>query len=424
MFFLSRSDPHFWEKYLNFKPNDKEALYNVGLSKENKAKQFLDKYYVTKDEKYLSLYDKYAEEACSWLKKSWDLHSYRTAYEDMNRILREREHIKNNLGKVKKRKKTITLTRGELATIMFLSFLLGFLLAILWGLIVLKDHDIVYYSVPTIQNSYNGKGNILDTASLVGIGGIVKEKVGNAFNSPREKSTFNPNVNEEDYFLWETAGEKIVRNYPVALGKEGKTPSGEFYINKKIMNPNKDIPLGKNPYGTRAMELSNPDYAIHGTNKPDSIGKNISMGCIRLFEEDIEDLYSLTPLSTPVIIVDEFKPLVGLSSIEGNNTPNEAKRIEDDTKSPIETPFSRSGSGANGSTNTTRNNQSPTDNPTGNNSSANNKNNGENNPNKNNNEDDNKNDKGYPDNPDTINLYDKKDNPIEEDLATFYNWRA
>jgi len=74
-------------------------------------------------------------------------------------------------------------------------------LAILWGLIVLKDHDIVYYSVPTIQNSYNGKGNILDTASLVGIGGIVKEKVGNAFNSPREKSTFNPNVNEEDYFL-------------------------------------------------------------------------------------------------------------------------------------------------------------------------------------------------------------------------------
>ena len=35
-----------------------------------------------------------------------------------------------------------------------------------------------------------------------------------------------------------------------------------------------------------------------------------------------------------------------------------------------------------------------------------------------------KNDKGYPDNPDTINLYDKKDNPIEEDLATFYNWRA
>ena len=172
------------------------------------------------------------------------------------------------------------------------------------------------------------------------------------------------------------------------------------------------------------MELSNPDYAIHGTNKPDSIGKNISMGCIRLFEEDIEDLYSLTPLSTPVIIVDEFKPLVGLSSIEGNNTPKEAKRIEDDTKSPIETPFSRSGSGANGSTNTTRNNQSPTDNPTGNNSSANNKNNGENNPNKNNNEDDNKNDKGYPDNPDTINLYDKKDNPIEEDLATFYNWRA
>ncbi len=50
------------------------------------------------------------------------------------------------------------------------------------------------------------------------------------------------------------------------------------------------------------MQLSDTDYAIHGTNKPDSVGKDESLGCIRMSQEDIEELFALIPKGTKVMI--------------------------------------------------------------------------------------------------------------------------
>ncbi len=101
------------------------------------------------------------------------------------------------------------------------------------------------------------------------------------------------------------SGDKPLRSYPVALGKNNLTPEGEFNIHKKIANPNKNTP--NSVFGTRALELSNEAYSIHGTNDPSSIGQNISNGCIRLNNPDIEELYSMTPLHTPVKITKNYK---------------------------------------------------------------------------------------------------------------------
>lgn len=66
------------------------------------------------------------------------------------------------------------------------------------------------------------------------------------------------------------------------------------------------VPPGPaNPLGAYALDLSWPAYAIHGTNKPDGVGRRVSHGCIRLYPEDIARLFPVVRIGTPVTIIDE-----------------------------------------------------------------------------------------------------------------------
>ena len=60
-----------------------------------------------------------------------------------------------------------------------------------------------------------------------------------------------------------------------------------------------------NPLGARAMYLGNTEYRIHGTNAPDTIGKHVSSGCIRLTNEDVEDLYNRVTLGAKVVVLPD-----------------------------------------------------------------------------------------------------------------------
>ncbi len=60
-----------------------------------------------------------------------------------------------------------------------------------------------------------------------------------------------------------------------------------------------------NPLGARAMYLGTSDYRIHGTNDPTTIGKDVSSGCIRLTNEDVEDLYSRVQVGAKVIVMPQ-----------------------------------------------------------------------------------------------------------------------
>jgi L,D-transpeptidase ErfK/SrfK len=117
-----------------------------------------------------------------------------------------------------------------------------------------------------------------------------------------------------------------VTTLPVGIGRLGwRTPVGTAKIVKKRENPTWTPPpsirkhyarKGKtlppympsgpnNPLGYYAMNLSWPNYLIHGTNKPTSVGLRSSSGCVRMYPEDIEQLFILVDINTPVRIVHE-----------------------------------------------------------------------------------------------------------------------
>ena len=111
-------------------------------------------------------------------------------------------------------------------------------------------------------------------------------------------------VDKANHRLALVSGNVILRNYEVGLGGD-RTPEGTFHISEKVRNPNG---RADGEYGSRGMTLSDTDYAIHGTNEPDSIGKDESLGCIRMAREDLEELYDMTPLGTRVTITSGVLP--------------------------------------------------------------------------------------------------------------------
>ncbi len=89
-----------------------------------------------------------------------------------------------------------------------------------------------------------------------------------------------------------------IQTYPVAVGRPSTpTPPGEWTIVQKALDPG-------GPFGARWMRLSIPwgGYGIHGTNNPSSIGKAVSHGCVRMYNNDVIELYELVPIGTPVTI--------------------------------------------------------------------------------------------------------------------------
>jgi hypothetical protein len=116
------------------------------------------------------------------------------------------------------------------------------------------------------------------------------------------------------------AGFRVTRTWDVATAKPGWiTPTGNWSIYQKAENPTWHnpaldswgaglpavIPGGPgNPMGTRALYITAPGLIrIHGTSSPESIGRYASHGCIRMHNEEIEQLYELVPVGTKVIIM-------------------------------------------------------------------------------------------------------------------------
>lgn len=91
-------------------------------------------------------------------------------------------------------------------------------------------------------------------------------------------------------------GNRLLKAYPIAVGKMlTPTPYGTYKIINKQRHPGRQ-------FGVLWMGLSKPHYGIHGTNNPASIGKNVSHGCIRMFNHDVLDLSTRVQIGTEVFI--------------------------------------------------------------------------------------------------------------------------
>src|SRR5262249_47273884 len=98
-------------------------------------------------------------------------------------------------------------------------------------------------------------------------------------------------------------------------GVEGKFVRPAWAPPRVIRRDNPHLPsvipggAPNNPMGQAALTLRGGQYAIHGTNKPSSIGGFVSYGCIRMYNQDIRELYRLVHLWTPGLFEEEdFKP--------------------------------------------------------------------------------------------------------------------
>lgn len=124
-------------------------------------------------------------------------------------------------------------------------------------------------------------------------------------------------------FLYLTLGGGKAMRYGIGVGREGFEWSGVETIKRKTEWPDWIPPTAMiarqpylprwigggpgNPLGARALYLGNTDYRIHGTNAPDSIGKHMSSGCIRMLNADVIDLYNRVDIGTKVIVLPDTR---------------------------------------------------------------------------------------------------------------------
>ncbi|GAA0005063.1 L,D-transpeptidase [Bradyrhizobium diazoefficiens] len=126
-------------------------------------------------------------------------------------------------------------------------------------------------------------------------------------------------IDTQNTFLYFVLNDRQAMRYGIGVGREGFAWSGEQTVARKAEWPDWHPPAEMvsrqpylprfmaggpgNPLGARAMYLGETEYRIHGTNKPDTIGKRVSSGCIRLTNEDVVDLYERVKVGAKVIVL-------------------------------------------------------------------------------------------------------------------------
>jgi lipoprotein-anchoring transpeptidase ErfK/SrfK len=126
------------------------------------------------------------------------------------------------------------------------------------------------------------------------------------------KHKFSIVVDKSQNILTLKADGNLFKTYNVSTGKNSCTPVGTFTIITKIVDPPWYPPKGKvimpgdpkNVLGSRWLGISKQSYGIHGTIDPQSIGKSVTEGCVRMRNNEVEELFAIVPEGTEVVIVD------------------------------------------------------------------------------------------------------------------------
>jgi lipoprotein-anchoring transpeptidase ErfK/SrfK len=126
-------------------------------------------------------------------------------------------------------------------------------------------------------------------------------------------------VDTPHHFLYLVTGDGQALRYGIGVGRPGFEWSGVKQVSRKAEWPDwtpppemllrrPDLPRHMaggpdNPLGARALYLGSSMYRIHGTNEPETIGQNVSSGCIRMMNADVIDLYNRTRVGARVVVI-------------------------------------------------------------------------------------------------------------------------
>jgi len=175
----------------------------------------------------------------------------------------------------------------------------------------ITDEDAVYTVQPgdTLGGIARTNGTTIDLIKKTNelTGNVIR--IGQRLKMP--KGHFAIAVDKSENRLVVTADNQFFKLYTVSTGANNSTPVGTFKIVNKIVDPvwykqgaavAPDSPA--NILGTRWLGLDKPGYGIHGTIEPDAVGKQVTAGCVRMINTDVEELFTIVPVGTEVTIVD------------------------------------------------------------------------------------------------------------------------
>lgn len=122
---------------------------------------------------------------------------------------------------------------------------------------------------------------------------------------------FNIHVDKSQNVLLLKLGEDVIKVYSVSTGENNSTPVGSFVVETKLVDPvwfNRGVVVPPespdNVLGSRWLGWDIEGYGIHGTVSPDQIGQQVTAGCVRMRNADVEELYDIIPYNTQVVVVD------------------------------------------------------------------------------------------------------------------------
>ncbi len=137
------------------------------------------------------------------------------------------------------------------------------------------------------------------------------------YQGPHRAGTIIVNTNERYLYLVNKVG--TAHRYGVGVGRPGFEWAGKHKVTRKAEWPSWRPPAEmrprqpglpefmeggpRNPLGARALYLGSTLYRIHGSNEPWSIGQAVSSGCIRMRNQDVEDLYERVRVGTSVVVI-------------------------------------------------------------------------------------------------------------------------
>lgn len=123
---------------------------------------------------------------------------------------------------------------------------------------------------------------------------------------------FSVIVDKSQNLLILKADDEIFKIYGVATGRNNCSPTGTFKVVEKLLNPDwyksgeGIIPSGsqENILGSRWLGISAPQYGIHGGAKEEDLGQQVTNGCIRMTDPDVEELFTVLPRGSEVTIIE------------------------------------------------------------------------------------------------------------------------
>jgi lipoprotein-anchoring transpeptidase ErfK/SrfK len=123
--------------------------------------------------------------------------------------------------------------------------------------------------------------------------------------------TFRVVVDKSQNTLSLLSNDTLFKVYPVSTGANNSTPAGVFTIVNKLEHPvwykaGAVVPANspENILGTRWMGWSKEGFGIHGTQEPQAIGQQVTAGCVRMLNPDVEELYAVVPQGAQVTVLD------------------------------------------------------------------------------------------------------------------------